>query len=586
MNWAARHWRLLVLLFWLLASAWFLYLRWRGILLFQLGDTDDNMRMSQVRAWLGGQDWFDLRQYKLNPPVGADIHWSRLVDLPIAGLITVAKLFTTGANAERFAVAVAPLLPYLLLAGALALTARRLIHPAAFVLSLLALFFTTSTNGMFMPTRIDHHGWQLTFLAIAMAGLADPKPARGGATTGIATALSLSVGLEMLIYLALAGAAQVLMWIDEAEQRPRLGAYAVTLAGGTALGFLIFASNANRLPVCDALSPVWLSDALLGGALLALLAWWTPGSWQKRLAAAAGAGLVVALFHALAWPQCLSRLEGVSPEVEQLWLNNVREAKPVYGHDAKTIAMIVTMPLIGLVGWALLAISARADRDRLRRVLSVAAVALTSVLLLLWQTRAGPAAQMLSVTGAAALVWLLVPVFWHSKNRVVAVLGTSAAVVIGVGAAVPSIVAAVPDKPQTRRDKAVSRANARCPSLAALRPVAQQPKGTIFTFVDLAPRVITVTHHNSIAGPYHRNGEAIADVMKAFRGSEPQAHAIVRRYRADYLMTCPMMSQATIFAAAAPKGFYMQLERGQVPAWLQPVPLPKGSPLKLWRVVG
>ena len=49
------------------------------------------------------------------------------------------------------------------------------------------------------------------------------------------------------------------------EQR-RLAAYAATLAGGTALGFLLFASYANRLPVCDALSPVWLSDALLGGA--------------------------------------------------------------------------------------------------------------------------------------------------------------------------------------------------------------------------------------------------------------------------------------------------------------------------------
>ena len=77
---------------------------------------------------------------------------------------------------------------------------------------------------MFMPTRIDHHGWQLTMLAIAMAGLADPRRARGGATTGVATALSLSIGLEMLIYLALAGAAQVLMWIDDSDQRRRLGA--------------------------------------------------------------------------------------------------------------------------------------------------------------------------------------------------------------------------------------------------------------------------------------------------------------------------------------------------------------------------
>jgi hypothetical protein len=584
--WTARHWRLLVLVFWLLAAAWFTYMRWNAIWLFALGDTDDNMRMSQVRAWLQGQGWYDLRQYRLAAPRGADIHWSRLVDLPLAALITVAKLFTTGANAERFAIAAAPLIPLLPLAGALALTARRLIHPAAFALSLLTLYFAASTNGMFMPTRIDHHGWQLSFLAIAVAGLADPRPARGGATTGIATALSLSVGLEMLIYLALAGAAQVLMWIDEREQRRRLGAYAVTLAGGTALGFLLFASYANRAAVCDALSPVWLSDALLGGALLALLAWWSPGSWKARLAGAAAAGAVVAAFHALAWPHCLSRLEGVSPEVQQLWLNNVREAKPIYGHSAKTVAVVVTLPLIGLAGWILLALSSLGERDRFRRVLSVAVIALTALLLLLWQTRAGPAAQMLGVTGCAALAWLLVPKVWALKNRTLSVFATAAVVVVAVGAAVPTIVSRVPDKPQTARDKAIATANRLCPSMPALRPVALQPRGTVFTYVDLAPRLITVTHHKSIAGPYHRNGEAIADVMKAFRGSAEQARALIGKYRADYLLTCPNMSTATLFQSAAPNGFYMQLERGQVPAWLQRVPLPADSPLKLWRVVG
>lgn len=586
LNWSARHWRLLVLLFWLLAAAAFIYTRWQNILLFQLNDTDDNMRMSQVRAWLQGQDWYDLRQYKLSPPVGADIHWSRLVDLPLAALITVGKLFTTGANAERFGVAAAPLLPYLLLAGALALIARRLIHPAAFLLSLLTLYFALSTNGMFMPTRIDHHGWQLAFLGLAMAGLADPRPARGGATTGIATALSLSVGLEMLIYLALAGAAQVLMWIDDAGQRRRLATYAAALAGGTALGFLLFASYANRAAVCDALSPVWLSDALVGGALLFVLAWWSPADWRWRLAGAAAAGATVALFHALAWPHCLSRLEGVSPEVERLWLNNVREAKPIYGHPAKTIAVVVVLPLVGLAGWILLAVSAWGDRDRFRRVLAVAATALTACLLLLWQTRAGPAAQMLGVTGCAALAWLLVPRLWALQNRFVSVLATAAVIIVAVGAAVPTVLNRIPGKPQTERDRAVARANRLCPSLAGLRPIAEQPKGTVFTFVDLGPRLITVTHHNAITGPYHRNGEAIADVMKAFRGSEEQARALVAKYRSDYVLTCPNMSTATLFQAQAPRGFYMQLERGQVPAWLQRVPLPADSPFKLWRVVG
>ena len=56
------------------------------------------MRMSQVRALLAGQDWFDLRQYKMNWPDGANIHWSRLVDLPLAGLILLGRTFMTAAR--------------------------------------------------------------------------------------------------------------------------------------------------------------------------------------------------------------------------------------------------------------------------------------------------------------------------------------------------------------------------------------------------------------------------------------------------------------------------------------------------------
>src|SRR5580765_4678503 len=170
------------------------------------------MRIMQVRALLHGQGWFDLRQYRLNPPYGANIHWSRLVDLPIAGLILSLRPFLGGAGAERWAVAIAPLLPYLLLLFSLALTARRLIDPRAYPLALLALFFAGSTNGMFMPERIDHHGWQLALVALAISAIADRNRVRGGIVLGISTALSLAIGLEMLIYLALAAAAMGLFW--------------------------------------------------------------------------------------------------------------------------------------------------------------------------------------------------------------------------------------------------------------------------------------------------------------------------------------------------------------------------------------
>src|SRR5690349_15434495 len=108
-----RHWKLVVLLVWLGFCAWFIFNKWSEIRFFSLGDTDDNLRIAQVRALLQGQGWYDLRQYRLNPPFGANIHWSRLPDLPIAGLILLLRPIFGGAAAERFAVAIAPLLPHL-----------------------------------------------------------------------------------------------------------------------------------------------------------------------------------------------------------------------------------------------------------------------------------------------------------------------------------------------------------------------------------------------------------------------------------------------------------------------------------------
>ena len=123
--------------------------------------------------------------------------------------------------------------------------------------------------------------------------------------------------------------------------------------------------------------------------------------------------------------------------------------------------------------------------------------------------------------------------------------------------------------------------------MPALAPIARMPEATILTFVDLGPRLITVTHHKAIAGPYHRNGEAILDVQHSFRSKDPKvAHDVMDRHGATLLLLCPGLSESTIYATQDPEGFYRQLVRGKIPAWLERVPLPEGSPFMLWRKVG
>lgn len=590
-GWAARHWRWLVLAGWLVLASYFLWSKWASIHGFGFGDTDDNLRLVQVRDWLDGQGWFDLRQHRFDPAHGGgNIHWSRLVDLPIAGLILLLRPFLGPHGAEMWAGAVAPLLALLAALTGLALLTKRLVAAGAIPVAIAALFFAGSANGMFQPLRVDHHGWQLAFLLFALAGLADERRIRGGLTVGAATALSLSVGLELLIYLAIAGAAQVLFWVARAEQRERLAAYAASLAGGTGLGFLLFASEANRAFVCDALSPVWTADMVLAGGLLLALSKAKAERWTVRLALAAGAGLLLAAFHAIAFPHCLQRLEGVSPEATQLWLSHVREARPLYRQKAEIAALTLTIPLTGLIGWLVLAFRARKDGERLARTLGPAAVAITALALLAWQTRTGPAAQLLAIPGAAALGWLFIPRAQGSGNMLVRVFGTAALALLAVGALVPFIQDYWPkgnaDRPaRVAMMRKVNKANRLCASETEMRRVGTQPAGLVFTYIDFGPRLINLTHHSAIGGPYHRNDEAIANVMKAFRGDAAQARRIVvDEYRSDYVLVCPDQSTSTIFSSEAPKGFYVQLVGGKVPAWLVPVDLGKGSPFLMWRV--
>lgn len=579
-GWAARHWRIGVAGAWLAVAALLVALKLPDIAALALGDTDDNLRLVQVRDLIAGQGWYDLVQHRLSPPEGANIHWSRLVDLPVAGLILALRPLLGAAAAEQWAAAIAPLLPLGLGFAALALTARRLIAPDAWPLALVVACCAGLLMPMWAPLRIDHHGWQLALLALALAGLVDPRPRRGGATSGIATALSLTIGLEMLVFLALVGAATVLFWVRSRAEAPRIAAYGAALAGGSAAGFLLFASAANRAPVCDALSPVWLSAVAAAGAALVLLAMLPLAGRPARLGAAATAGALLAAGFALAWPGCLAGPYPVDERAARLWLAHVEEAKPIQAMAWRRVLVIAGLPLAGLAGCAL---ALRRTGERRPAWLATAAIAFVAAAMLLWQVRLAPAAQLLAVPGAAALARHLLRKWRASDNMAVRIAGSIAALLIATGLYGVVIATLLPAPAREARAdaEALSRACADRGTMAALDAL---PPGVMLTPVDMAPRLLATTRHAAIAGPYHRNGGAIVDVFKAFRGSPEAARSIAARRHVTHVLLCARTAGADHYGARIEDSLFARLEEGDPPDWLEPVPLPENSPLRLWRV--
>jgi hypothetical protein len=605
-----RRWKLVVFGFWVIVAISLVIQKSNAIHWFALSDTDDNMRFDQVRDWLAGQGWYDLRQYRMNPPGGFSIHWSRLVDLPLAGLILLFKPIVGTQLAYRWACAIAPMLPMLLAMMMSALTVRRLVGPRAYMLGLPLLLCAGDAMGMWSPLRIDHHGWQLAFLMTTVAGLTEPDRRKSGIIIALSSALSLAIGLEMLPYVAFAGAAVALHWAWDAAETPRIRSYGVSLAISTILCFLVFASNDNWHPVCDVLSPVWMTTVASAALLLVAISFVPAPHPAARLALVVVAGVLAGAIYVFGFPQCFGhRLEGIPPEADKLWLSHVSEARPIYLHPISIAVLMATLPFIGTIG-AIVAIARRWGTRAVAEWMPVTLFTIFATALLFWQIRTAPSAEMLAVPGATYIAFRLFVVLRRSQSMLVRVLGPFAAFIAASGLLVllalygtparftglrvnqlwPMITGQRPwpaaPKPGAKpKPDLTMLANRRCPTIPALAPIAKLPPATFFTLIDNGPRLITLTHHSAVSGPYHRNWQSILDTEHAFRGTPDQAHAIIVSHHAQYLLLCPHMSEATIYQAEAPAGFYAKLQTGWTPTWLARQPLPANSPYQLWKVV-
>ncbi|MCI4645504.1 MAG: hypothetical protein MRY64_12040, partial [Hyphomonadaceae bacterium] len=123
---------------------------WNGA----LPGNDDLMRLVQVRDLLAGQAWMDVSQDRFLTPEGGAMHWSRIPDILLGGLILLFTPFLGPEGAEHAALIA---WPYLLLCGALSALAvglHRLGAGRAGILLGLVFFLATHAMVQFQPGRI------------------------------------------------------------------------------------------------------------------------------------------------------------------------------------------------------------------------------------------------------------------------------------------------------------------------------------------------------------------------------------------------------------------------------------------------
>ena len=236
-------------------------------------DTDDFMRLVQVRDWLDGQAWSDLTQYRLNPPGGTAMHWSRLPDLPLAAVTLAVSLFASMNDALTVAAMILPPLYFLIFVLLYARPARMMLGAARSPVGLLVVISGSAMVTQFAPGRVDHHGLQLVMVmattALLLLGLARERWRWMIALAGIPIGLSIWIGLEMIALIAAWFAALGLVWCRSGGSLARQGAIAAAIA--TAMGGLLLLTSVapayRWLAACDALSimPVGVLALITGG---------------------------------------------------------------------------------------------------------------------------------------------------------------------------------------------------------------------------------------------------------------------------------------------------------------------------------
>ena len=571
-----------VALAWLAIAAILIVRTSSAIHSFALADPDDVLRLVQVRDLLAGQGWFDLHQYRIDPPTGVATHWSRLVDGPLALTIMLLRPVVGQASAELAAAVIVPLLTLLC---AILLTARlalKLYGPRAAYAGCLVWIMAITPLTQLQPMRIDHHGWQIVAVLAALNGALAANARRGGWLIGAALALGMAISLELLPFTALFAAVLGLRWLRNAAASGwlvhMLSALALTSAGSY-LATRGLVGDAH----CDTVSPGYLAGLVLAAALVTAIAALKSPSRTVLAMLLAGSALLVGALYLTLSPQCFAGPFGaLDPLVRHVWYNNVLEGMPVWRQDFPTTIQMIVPPLVGLAVAAISWWHAAAER---RALLGDLAILLSGVLGI---------ALLVSRFSAVATAIAVVPLGFAISEalRRASALRPSLRVLmlpLILLTLLPGYAAG-----QIRNRIAPPPAAAKAPgpdlghgcglpgSLPALHAI---PPATLFAPFEVSPALLLDTRHKVIATGHHRAAAAMHDVIAAFVIPPAPAESIVRRHGADYVLVCSDLIEAHNYQLFAPQGLMAELLAGRTPDWLEPVALASGAgTLRLYRV--
>lgn len=562
-----------------------------------LPDTDSYARLIRVRELWEGAAWTDPVTPSFNAPEGLFLHWTRPLDVLILGpalLLHAAGLPRDEAILWSGALAC----PVLHVAAALAAVwaARALWPRSASWLAGLFLLSSMSLRGYSMFGRADHH----TLIALAgvlaigfgLHALRGRRRAGHAVGCGVAGGAGLWVSPEAILFLAPMLAGFGAAWATGPDPRSAaMQGLRASLAAAATVAVAILTERGPTgagLVAYDLVALPHLALCVAAAAVFGVAAAASSAGLAGRLvigAVAGGAGLALLLRAFPGLPS--ASMADAGPVAAAVFLPDVNEMQPLrFGSVEAVQRSLAFLGAEAFLAPVVLLLSVPLWL-RGRRAVLVAPLAL------LLAANGWAAAQHLRFTAdlavpAAILCAGLPVVLARAMARAPLVaLALARSLLISVVVLFPVLLAFVlpaldAAAEAARRDDGCGAAEL-AQVLAAGRPAdAGSARPILFADdINVGPALAWAGAVRVVGGPYHRGETAFADTRALFAAPDAEAAlALLLRRQASLLLICRPQR-------VAGEGFRTRLLAGEVPAWLQPVPLPEdlASRARLFRVL-
>jgi len=571
-------------------------------------DADDVVHLMRTVDWLSGQNWFDPVFYRMAPPEGVAHHFSRLAELPLAALML--PLHVLGLEWQMAALITSAIYPLVLLVFFFVVVrwvAESFLPPDWTRVSAYVAFFALPVMLQFMPSRVDHHGLSALITLMALGCVVrmmfQPQKLFWAFGGGFFLALGQAIALETLPWLLILSG-WVGLWTLKKGPVMRRSAmvHALSLYLFSAL-FLVFSVSPSAYGALTSLSYSSLYVLLAGGIAASLvgagLATFARRAWLRWaigcfFAFGFGAAFLASFPELLAGPY-----GGVDPQLAQLMIKNISEAKPM-GMD-----VFILIPALAIESCFRFMQGKKEEEDGAWWLFIFLLVA-SLLLATLYQKRVVLYVSLFSIIPLSVILYRGLSwagkVFKGRKRFAMELF-----FILLVGPIISVLAPAIIDGRSFNRGVLLFpvqvTANKACASQSMWQILnlpsyyGDRPR-LIMNTLNEARGILFNTKHSVMSAPYHTNVRGNLEAIRFFQTEDTKkAKKILRDSGAELVLLCRdvadfydknnvlSVSQDGSVDESVGKSLIQKLAQGETPSWLKRIEMPFFGELMLFEVL-